>query len=667
MNRRTLAGDHRRLAQMLRPGLSVLDVGCGSGVITADIARAVQPHGLVVGIDREPWHIEQAREQFTGQPGLRFQCNDILVFDGKARFDIVSACRSLQWIPQVGRALARMVAAVKPGGAVVVLDFNHHGLSLEPKPPAAVTRFLQAFLAWRDQAGMDNALADHLSDRFAEVGLTNVQISNQDEIVRRGDATFDVALELWAQVIVICGPRIVAAGLLTEDDCVTAYADYDTWCRDEAQSMHLVLRAVEGTRPAAPPCEPEPASVAALGPITVKTAPTAPTDRRTLANDVIAILSDLIAIPSVTPPGDTSPVAAYAAGRLRRAGYRTEVLSRRNTLENVVARLGRGHPNLVFNTRADTAPAADLALWSGDPFRPVITERRVMGLGVANAKASLAVQLWLAEEIARRGGPVAGEVVFTVTADAEVLGRDGSLFLRESGVIRPDRLILGAPTGNRAVITEGGVLWARLTTSGQTADAGDAAAGDSAIQRMVRLINRIDRELVPKLASRRHGVLGSTLTIGRIEGGESIRLVPASCSIEIDRRLPPDETVDVAFAELLAVIEGASEPRGTVVLEYLHGSNGYVGRSDGPLMTALGEAVATVTGIPLAFFDTTAVTDGRYFADGSIEVAAFGPGSADQVGAPNEWVAIADLVDAARSQLGMVERLMGLAGGPAGS
>src|SRR4029079_7654743 len=98
---------------------------------------------------------------------------------------------------------------------------------------------------------------------------------------------------------------------------------------------------------------------------------------------------------------------------------------------------------------------------------------------------------WLAEEIARRGGPQKGEVVFTFVADEENLGPGGMAFLRRSGRVKPPSLILGAQTENQLIVAERGVMWARVTTSGKAAHAGNPAAGDNAILRMIRLIGAL--------------------------------------------------------------------------------------------------------------------------------------------------------------------------------
>jgi ubiquinone/menaquinone biosynthesis C-methylase UbiE len=105
LGRRTLQRDHRCLAELLRPGLSVIDVGCGSGAITAGIARAVGPHGSVLGIDRDPALLELARTEHALLPNLQLECGDATTLQVEAQFDIVTAARTLQWTAEPALAV----------------------------------------------------------------------------------------------------------------------------------------------------------------------------------------------------------------------------------------------------------------------------------------------------------------------------------------------------------------------------------------------------------------------------------------------------------------------------------------------------------------------------------------------------------------------------------
>lgn len=670
MNRRTLANDNRRLARLLKPGMAVLDVGCGSGTITADIARVVQPHGSVLGIDRDSWQIEQAHEMFPNRPGLRFACQDILEFECLGSFDVVAAARCLHWVADIERALARMAAVTRPGGVVLVLDFSHERLNWTPEPPEAVRRFYRTFLVWRERLGLDNALADHLPGLFARQGLTDIQVSNEDISCKQGHSRFQDALDIVGQLIVTCGPTMVADGLLGEQDCVTAYSDYEQWCRNNAQSIHYMMRAVEGRRPrsAAVPRSsgpPDP-SVAMTPPV-----PFALPERSLLAEHLSGIVSDLVAIPSALPEGDTSTLAAYTASRLRRAGYVTEVLARTETKENVVARMGHGSPCLVFLAPGDTRAIGERSRWTHDPLHPVISGDRIEGLGTADAKGCLAVHLWLAEEIARRGGPRCGEVVFATVADSRIHGPDGTWFLREAGLLHPDGLIIGQPTGNQIIRTERGVMWVRLTCWGDPDEAAalgseTGAATSAAILRMARLITRLRQDFLPRLAERQHERQKATLTLGTIQsagtgaGHDSGHI----CVLDMERRLLPSEKVDVAFAELLAEVEAAGEPDGMVRLEFLRGTNGFVIPANGPLIRAFSEEYQSITGHDLPEQEASGISDGRYFAESGTEIIGFGPGSPCTGGlltvAPTgEHVAVSELFKAAILQFGVVARLLG--------
>jgi ubiquinone/menaquinone biosynthesis C-methylase UbiE len=242
LGRRTLERDHRRLAALLRPGMHVLDVGCGTGAITAGIARAVGEAGPTVGIDRDAALLALARESHGGIPGLHFEERDVLALEASGAFDVANAARVLQWIDRPGDALARMKAAVRPGGLVVALDYSHARLAWEPTPPRAVTRFHEAFLAWRAAHGWDNLMADHLASLFEEAGLADVTVSVEDEIAAAGDAGFG----LWHAVIEGIGHAVVQAGALAEEERAAALVNYDAWCASDARRLALVLRAVVG-------------------------------------------------------------------------------------------------------------------------------------------------------------------------------------------------------------------------------------------------------------------------------------------------------------------------------------------------------------------------------------------------------------------------------------
>lgn len=379
-----------------------------------------------------------------------------------------------------------------------------------------------------------------------------------------------------------------------------------------------------------------------------------------LADRLVGILSELIAIPSHYPPSDTRAICAYAADFLRKAGYEPEVCARKPDVDNVVARIGSAHPIVAFNAHVDTVGVGEMGTWRTDPFAAQVANGQVIGLGAGNCKGSMAVQLWLAEEVKRRGGPARGEAVFTFVGDEENLGPDGMAFLRESGRVRPDVLVLGAQTENQLIVAERGVMWARITTTGVAAHAGTPERGDNAVMRMVRIVNALDHALAPRLAARHDGAMRSTFNVGMFHGGHNANVVPSLCTVDIDRRLLPGETVTQAFAELVELVDKAGEPAGSYRVELLTGTNGFRGPENGAALAAFRSAIERISGHPARLLNAVGVSDGRYYADDGIEIINFGPGSGAQGHAANESVPIADMVSAARIQIAVVERLLGL-------
>lgn len=377
-------------------------------------------------------------------------------------------------------------------------------------------------------------------------------------------------------------------------------------------------------------------------------------------HEATRLLASLVARSSTTPPGDTRAICAFIADLLREAGYAVGVHARTEGVDNVVASIGSGAPVLAFNSHIDTV-APDPG-WRTDPFTLTATGAgRHAGLGAVNCKGSAAAQLRVAQQVAMAGGPVRGTLMFTFAGDEERLGPDGTQYLAEAGLLSPDMLVMAAPTSNTLMVEERGVLWARLTTTGRAAHAGDPAAGDNAIERMARMLAHLTRALGACLADRRAGSHQSTLNVGTIVGGANTNVVPATCTVTLDRRLlPGEENIAAALEEMHAVLSGAGEPEGTWQLGRITGTNGFRMSPDQPLVAAFGAAVRRATGRAPEFRVPVGASDARFLSDSGAQIVIFGPGDDRQGHAADETIDEGELVRACEIQLDVVRELLGL-------
>lgn len=182
---RTAANSAAYLLPRIRPGLSVLDVGCGPGTITCDLARSVAP-GPVVGIDTAETVVVEARAeaQRSGVANVSFEVGD--VFDLRfedGSFDVVHAHQVLQHVGDPVAALREMGRVCRPGGLVAARDGDYPGFRFFPEE-AEVARAIATYglvtranganwdagrrlLHWANQAGFASVEASASSWCFA--------------------------------------------------------------------------------------------------------------------------------------------------------------------------------------------------------------------------------------------------------------------------------------------------------------------------------------------------------------------------------------------------------------------------------------------------------------------------------------------------------------------
>ena len=224
--------------------MSVLDVGCGTGAITKGIAEAVGPRGTVVGVDRDRALLERARAHCAGLSNLRFEEADATGLSFEERFDVVTAARTLQWIADLSGAIRQMTRAAKPGGWLVVLDYNHAFNGWEPAPPAEFAAFYRGFLSWRASNGWDNEVANHIPTLLREAGLQEIRSEVQDDVSAKGDHDLDQKTSLWTEVIDSLGPTLQLAHVCEAPLLESARRSYEAWRKTDLRRQILSMKAI---------------------------------------------------------------------------------------------------------------------------------------------------------------------------------------------------------------------------------------------------------------------------------------------------------------------------------------------------------------------------------------------------------------------------------------
>jgi acetylornithine deacetylase/succinyl-diaminopimelate desuccinylase-like protein len=267
---------------------------------------------------------------------------------------------------------------------------------------------------------------------------------------------------------------------------------------------------------------------------------------------LIGLLSDLIAAESVNPayPAPASGESAAVAiveSECRRLGLDTERQEVLPGRDNLIARLAvRGASRtLLFEAHTDTVSLDGMGVGG---LTPAIRDGRLYGRGACDDKGSVAAMIGALAILLERRSELRTNVLFVAAADEEYQFRGVLKYLERRDEISAG--IVGEPTDLRLVIAHKGVVRFRITTRGLAAHSSAPDRGHNAIEDMADVIALL-ASTKRRLDLRHPDLLGSpTMSIGRIEGGTGVNIVPDRCTIEVDRRFIPGETAEDALREI---------------------------------------------------------------------------------------------------------------------
>ena len=241
---RTLEKDYKTLAPLLKSGMSILDVGCGTGAITKDIGKVIGVNGKITGIDNTEKFIVSGKEKYSDVQNMELIHVDFFEFHPSEKFDLIVSARTMQWLSKVGEALMKIKTLLKPNGIISILDYNHTKIHWDPSPPESMLTFYNLFLKWRADAGMNNEMADDLPDLLNQAGFQDIIKINSDEHYSKGSKDFESNIGIWSKVA--GSKQMVEEGYLSDALRLQAISEYNHWIKHEARSMTMKLNEVRG-------------------------------------------------------------------------------------------------------------------------------------------------------------------------------------------------------------------------------------------------------------------------------------------------------------------------------------------------------------------------------------------------------------------------------------
>ncbi|RLE69573.1 MAG: succinyl-diaminopimelate desuccinylase [Thermoprotei archaeon] len=395
----------------------------------------------------------------------------------------------------------------------------------------------------------------------------------------------------------------------------------------------------------------------------------------------LKVLSEMVSIPTVNPPGDKYEEFVEYAERVFRdlnmdvetfqvpKGYVAKHYPDYAEYPRyvVVGRMGSGKPVVQFNGHYDVVPPG--SGWSRDPFKPLIEGGKLYGRGAVDMKGGIASILLAIKAFTETIESFQGSLEVALVPDEEIGGATGTGYLVEERVSKPDYAVIAEPSGVNSVwIGHKGAFWAFVEIYGRQAHGSTPWKGINAFEYMVRVAQRF-MEDYKRLIERKSSYYEyedpegakPTVTIGgEVRGGAKVNIVPGYYAFSIDRRVIPEESLEEVEKEFLEFVEELAREFREVRVKAKVRNKLPPAFTDpnSVLVRRMVEAVSEVTGRKPRLTVCLGGLDMHYYTEKGISAITYGPGPMDKAHISDEYVSIDELIKASKAYAILLYKLL---------
>jgi len=240
----------------LRGGERVLDVGCGLAQLTRAMARAVGLNGRVVGVEKDPAQIAEAKRQAAEKKEehlVELREGDAytlpLLDQEWGAFDVAHARFVLEHVGDPLRVVRGMLRAVRPGGRIVLEDDDHDVLRLYPEPPG-FRALWEAYMRTYDRLGNDPYIGRRLVSLLHQAGAKPVRNTWIFFGSCAGQPNFDAVVNNALGILRGAREAILRQSLLDEAILDETLAYFAAWGKRPDAALWFSICWAEGVKPA---------------------------------------------------------------------------------------------------------------------------------------------------------------------------------------------------------------------------------------------------------------------------------------------------------------------------------------------------------------------------------------------------------------------------------